>query len=321
MRGYHQRWKDSEGWETLSVEQTLVAPLLNVPSGDHSPDFKMGGKLDVIANRGGETYIVDHKTTSSDIALHAPYWKQLAIESQATHYMILAGLNQMAISGAIWDVVRKPEIKQKQLPKKDLQMVSGLRMYFNSPVSDSDINHMQETGAESLTMYEHRLAHDAIKRGERYFQRQSVPRLIEDLVEYSKEAWGHALEIKRNEEEGWHPRNSDACLDYGSTCQYFGLCTGSESVEDPTWSRSVNVHAELPELTGDGKDILTNSRISTHQACRRKHHYKYELGLARPGEEDREPLWFGSLWHLGQEAWWGYLKKESNDNETYAVAC
>jgi CRISPR/Cas system-associated exonuclease Cas4 (RecB family) len=74
---------------------------------------------------------------------------------------------------------------------------------------------------------------------------------------------------------------------------------------------------ELPGIEGDGRNVLTNSRIRCFQTCRRKHFYEYELGVERQDEEEREALYFGNLWHAALEAWFlasqkGVLNDDTN---------
>lgn len=55
--------------------------------------------------------------------------------------------------------------------------------------------------------------------------------------------------------------------------------------------------------------IMTNSRQTAFRACRRLHHYRYEL-LRRPIVVAR-PLAVGSLVHVGLEAWWSWFLPEA----------
>lgn len=49
--------------------------------------------------------------------------------------------------------------------------------------------------------------------------------------------------------------------------------------------------------------LVTNSELRTFRRCSLEHHLAYELGI-RPLGGDPEALRFGSLFHLGLEAWW-----------------
>jgi hypothetical protein len=48
--------------------------------------------------------------------------------------------------------------------------------------------------------------------------------------------------------------------------------------------------------------ILTNSEMQTFRRCSLEHHLAYELGIRPLGHD--EALRFGSLFHVGLEAWW-----------------
>lgn len=48
--------------------------------------------------------------------------------------------------------------------------------------------------------------------------------------------------------------------------------------------------------------VVTNSELTCFRRCQREHHYAYEQGYR--AVEDVEALRFGTLWHLGLEAWW-----------------
>lgn len=48
--------------------------------------------------------------------------------------------------------------------------------------------------------------------------------------------------------------------------------------------------------------VVTNSELRTARACLRRHHFAY--GLRRRPRAIADVLRFGTLWHIGQEAWW-----------------
>ena len=114
-------------------------------------------------------------------------------------------------------------------------------------------------------------------------------------------------------EDRW-PRNSGACMNYGRACKFLGICSGHDTPDSDKWQKKVCVHNELVGIEGDGREILTNSRIRTFQTCRRKHYFEYELGIERQEEEEKESLMFGSLWHDVLEQWFLASKGESNGN-------
>jgi len=322
MIGYDRRWRDA-GYVPVSVEETLVADLYNPETLRKSRSFRIAGKIDAVVDdpETGRRLVLDHKTTSDDISDPlAPFWRQLRIDGQSSQYMLLHWLNGRRIDGAIWDVVRKPTIRPKKLSKADAAAVGATGKYFGSPVSDDSLAELAETSRESPEMYEVRLAHDcAVERPEYYFQRRPVPRTDRELLEYAQDVWDIGQDVLTARRSGRHTRNAGACFQYRSPCRFLDLCSGHDSVESDGWVRKDQVHAELPDLEGDGRDVLTHSRARTFQTCRQKEYFAYELGIEQSGKEDKEALYFGSLWHCAQEAWWkAQLKEEHSDGEITA---
>ena len=307
MAGYDARWGHLE-YEVTAVEQFVESDLWNPATGKKSRTFRVAGKLDVIGSYDGRRVLIDHKTCSQDIAdADAPYWRQLTVEGQVNHYMLLEWLNGRKVDSAVWDVVRKPGISPKALSKKDLTDVTMLRRYCGRQLSDETIATLQATGRETPEMYEARLAEDCItERPNWYFQRRTIPRMDHEISEYASELWDHGQELLNVRNTGRHVRNSGACMNYGTPCKFLGICSGHDSEDSANWRKRPTVHNELPIVNGDGRDILTNSRIRSYQTCRRKHFYEYELGIERVNEEEKESLYFGTLYHVGQEAWWKF---------------
>lgn len=313
MRGYAKRWANDQ-FNVVSIEETALADLYNPSTETASRTFKVAGKLDLVLEENGRSWIMDHKTTSHDIAdPNSTYWRQLTVEGQHHHYALLQHLKGLRVDGAIWDVIRKPTISPKQVSKADCAVILDTRQYFGDDLADADSDELRETGRETPAMYEARLANDcSVQRPEWYFQRQRIARLDHGLLEYAEELWQHSQDILYSRRQKCYPRNSGACLEYSSPCTYLGICSGYDEPESSNWRRREWVHPELPQLNGDGKQWLTNSRIRCFQTCRRKHYYKYEIGLERVEREDREALFFGTIMHSALEVWFERLKGQSN---------
>jgi hypothetical protein len=174
-------------------------------------------------------------------------------------------------------------------------------------------------GRETLEMYEARLAQDCISvRPEHYFQRRSVPRLDAEIHEYAVELWEHSQEMLHVLRLDRRARNSGACMNYNRPCEYLGICSGFDTPESDKWRRKEQIHSELPMVNGDGRDVLTNSRIRCFQTCRRLHYYKYILGIERV-EEEIDARWFGTCWHQAMEAYFKQLQKEQDENGNDAI--
>ncbi len=318
MRGYDARWLSvSSSWTVLGVEDYLTSELWNPATEAKSRSFTLAGKLDVRTISDGRQTLIDHKTTSEDISdPNAPFWHQVMVEGQPRHYQLLEWLNGRRTEYAIWDVVRKPQISPKKLSAVDLRTAVARRQYFDYRLTDQDVLDLNAEGRETLDMYEARLANDCtVERPDHYFQRRPVALIEEETLEHAKELWDLSKELLQARVHARHPKNSKACIMFGSPCKFLGICSGFDTAESDNWTRKKWMHAELPAVEGhDGRGVLTNSRLGTFLTCRRKHFFEYELGLERVDAEEREALVFGTLWHNGQEAWWNSLKGASNGN-------
>lgn len=326
IRGYNARWRDA-GYVPRTVEQIYQAPLYNPTTQAQSRTFTMAGKIDVIAELHGRTFIIDHKTTSQDIDNpDAPYWRQLVVEGQVNHYYLLQWVNGIKPDGAVWDVIRKPAISPKKLSKADLAGVVARRTYCGARMSDATLMALQTSDRETLEMYEARLAWDcAAERPSWYFQRRPVPRMNHEVHEYAVELWQHSQEILHTRQQhrstGQLPsRNSGACLLYGSPCKFLGICSGHDTPQSDRWQPKRKIHNELDGDVAGDKSALTNSRIRTFQTCRRKEYYEYELAIERQDAEESEALFFGHVLHEALRVWWESFLEVNHVNGSDAAS-
>lgn len=306
LRGYDARWRASHASiEVLEIEATYLSKLTNLQTMRTSRTFSVAGKIDKLVRQNGALTLYDHKTTSMDITdPDSPYWRQLAVESQVSHYELLLLANAIKLEQVVWDVVRKPGIKPRKLTKKDLAEIVSLGSYCGFDLSDETVAFAKFGERENADLYECRVAQETIDNPDRYFARRSAKRLRSELVEYATELWDIASEMRPCNAKR-HYRNSDACMNYGTPCRFLGVCSGHDTIESDKWYRTNKVHDEL-ELGSEinGREVLTNSRLKCFQTCKRKHYYEYELGIRRVEEEEREVLYFGSLWGRAMDEWW-----------------
>jgi hypothetical protein len=304
LHAYDQRWS-SQPLEVLEVEHMLTADMWNPESGKKSRTYLMAGKRDVLLrDEIGQLVLMDHKTCSEDIQdPNAPYWRQLLIENQPTYYMLMDHLNGVRVDYGLWDVVRKPTLSPRQVTKAERDSISKYGTWFGRPAEPVE--------RETLDMYEARVAYDATEvRSQWYFQRRQVARLDSQLIEVAAESWEIGQAMLEERKRSRHVRNAGACMNYGSPCKFLGICSGYDEPDSDNWTRKKQVHVELPQLPGDGKQFLTVSRIKSFQTCKRKHYYEYELGIERTDAAERETLQFGIIWHLALEAWFNAKKAE-----------
>jgi hypothetical protein len=304
LRGYSKRYA-SDSFAVLSIEQTRTSELYNPATQARSRSFRLAGKLDLMLEENTHTWLMDHKTCSEEIAdPNAPYWKQLVIEGQHQHYMLLEHLNGRRVDGAIWDVTRKPGISPRQITKAEQAQISATGLWFGDPAEVTD--------RETPEMYEARVAHDcSVIRPDHYFQRRRIARMDHQLIEYAGELWQHSQDLLWARRQGSYPRNSGACMNYGRPCQYLGICSGYDEATSSNWQRREWVHPELEaDGTSDGRDMLTNSRIRCFQSCRKKHYFQYEVGIERAEQEEIETLHFGHIYHEALAVWFQGLMIE-----------
>lgn len=314
MRGYHARWCGSQSViEIVECETAYRSPLVNLDTGRSSRSFTVAGKVDKIVRINGQTYLYDHKTTSSDITDPSnTYWRQLAIDSQASHYELLLLANGIRLDGVVWDVTRKPAIRPKEITIADHKAVLATETYCGFNVSQETMDYLIDTRRENEELFELRVARDSIDDPDKFFARRSVPRTRDQLVEYAQELWQVAGDIRDANKSNLHYRNSGACFNYGRPCPYLNLCAGADVPTSDRWRPKAKKHSELPDWIG-GDNVLTNSRLRCFQSCRRLHHYKYGLGIEPNRDDQEEALYFGSLYHEALDTWWTAFNQEMSD--------
>ena len=74
--------------------------------------IKFKGILDKIIEDDDGLWVVEHKTTQSDISEKAAYWKRLPLDIQVNLYPWLARENGYDVKGTLWDVVKIPAYKR-----------------------------------------------------------------------------------------------------------------------------------------------------------------------------------------------------------------
>ena len=316
LRGYDARWGNQD-YALLHTEVFATAPVYNPNTKGRSLTFLSAGLIDKVAlDPAGAMGIIDHKTTSEAIEdPNATYWQQLIVEAQPSHYMLLGWVNGQKFEWAVWDVVRKPGISPRQIKKGELGELLAKKEWFGFPVNPDTLAQAAVEQRESETLYEYRLAHACTtEEPERYFQQRSVPRLDAELMEHAQTQWEYGQEILTARQNNRWPKNSKSCIQYKSPCAFLGVCSGYDTIESDKWTRKAQVHRELPVLDGDGRNLLTKSRIESFASCRRKHYYEYEIGLERVSDEEKDSLIFGSLWHRAMDGWWSMFMEVSDVN-------
>lgn len=243
LYGYHERWLEAaDALDVVAVEREFEVPLVNPETGAESRTFVLAGKVDAIARErsSGRLYLVEHKTSSEDLSPGSDYWARLRIDSQVSIYVGAAASSE-PVAGCIYDVLGKPAQKPLQAtPEADRKYTKPTkaeptpRLYANQRESD-----------ETVDEYESRMLDHVASNPERYYARAEIVRLDAEIDAAARDTWHAARMLRESQVADRHPRNPDACHLRGSTCPFFGVCTGVESIDDARFTRVEDVHAEL----------------------------------------------------------------------------
>lgn len=239
--GYDARW-GTQDYEVLGVEVEFAGPLRNPVTGAVSRVWMRGGKLDaLVRDATGRVLLVEHKTSSEDVGPGSDYWRRLRMDSQVSTYFEGARILGHEVSGCIYDVLGKPG--QKPLKATPVEARKYTKATKTEP---SRLYAGQRDRDETPLEYQARIADALSAEPDRYFQRGEVVRLDGELHDALADDWLFAQRLREDVRLGRAPRNPDACIRYGKTCEFFEVCTGAASLDDPSrFTRSDNVHPEL----------------------------------------------------------------------------
>lgn len=219
LSGYFARYGgEAEIVRTLHPEQEFRYPL------DGSRTFDIAGKIDGLGVLfDGRLVLVEHKTAGESLDADSDYWQRLRFNAQIYQYVLAARALGWDVATVVYDVTRKPMIKQKQ--------------------------------AETPEQFGERLAADTRERPEFYFARREVAVLDQDVDEFAIQR----LELSRlilllraagrrarRPEHAW-PRNCG-----GMTCrfcEYSSFCMQNIAVDPAQPPAGFAVGEINPELS------------------------------------------------------------------------
>jgi hypothetical protein len=188
----------------------------------------LAGKVDAIVRTPDGIAVVEHKTSSEDISVpESPYFLKLAIDPQITGYCLGAESLGHKPTHIIYDVIGKPGIRpSKTTPEDKRKYTKDGKLYANQRDVD-------ETPEE----YGARLRDDIAANPGRYFQRKTVVRNEQDILEYLEDCWSVGKLIMESRNENFWPRRPAQCFNYGQ-CQFYPVCAGMASLEDESLYRT-----------------------------------------------------------------------------------
>ena len=222
LAGYYARYGESDEVVTeLFAETEFNLPLPG------SRTFNVAGKIDGIAQLSdGRLCLLEHKTTGDSVEPDSEYWLRLRFNPQILQYVLAAKALGWDIETVIYDVTRKPSIRQKK--------------------------------TESIEEYGDRLAQDTKDRPEFYFARREVPVLHDDIAEFEAQRLVVGRNImfsqreERKAEKPWQawPRNIDMMT--CRMCEFSQFClqnTNPDPEVPPAGFTKGTIHDELETAT------------------------------------------------------------------------
>jgi hypothetical protein len=238
LAGYTTRWADVPIAEVLGVEVEFRVPVYNPETGHPSRTWELGGKIDAVVSDAMRILIVEHKVTSEDTAAGSNYWRRLRIDQQVSAYYEGARALYGDVWGCIYDVISKPALRPlKATPPEARKYKQDGKLYANQRDTD-------ETPEE----YGARIAEAIAADPQRYYQRGDVVRLEEEMRDAQLDIWQTTRALRDSELLNSWPRNPDACVRYGRTCEFLPVCCGEASIDDPMLFRQgERVHEELED--------------------------------------------------------------------------
>lgn len=231
MRGYAAMYGGDElRFQGVPIaERKVELPVLDL-NGQPDPRMVMVAQLDVVGyTPEGETVIVEHKTTSSDIRT-AGFWSRFEDSLQAKLYWIAATDLGRTPSSAVIDVVRAPVLHRR------LATPIERREFYKRATGDARVGDprpgtrlVDETREEFATRVEEAILADP----EGYFTRQPYPYSEHQINLARVDLWSvGAMMLNVLELEGATPRNPDGCDKYGGRCGFHAACFGEADLAD-----------------------------------------------------------------------------------------
>ncbi len=251
LAGYSARWS-LDGIEVVAIEKPFCAPLID-GDGKQVRGWAIAGKVDGIIKQDGRLLLLEHKTTSVDVSPGSDYWQRLAIDTQISLYYDGAASLGYQIEGCIFDVVKKPAIRDggevpildadglKQVVDADGQRVKTLKGEWRQ-TGDSAKGYVVQTRAETPEEYEARCIEAIAEKPNEHFARAEIVRLDGELAAARNDLVQTVRAIEWATKHNAWPRNDAECFAWGR-CPYFGLCSGTGNESE--FRRVDDVHPEL----------------------------------------------------------------------------
>jgi PD-(D/E)XK nuclease superfamily len=236
-------------------------------------------------------FVVEHKTSGESIVPGSAYWRRLTIDPQIDMYVEGCESLGKKVHGVLYDVLGKPALKPlKATPIEKREYRKDGKLYARCRERD-----------ETPDEFERRCLDKIKEDPNRFYVRGTIVRLESERAESKADVWQTCTAIRDAKRLKVFPRNPDSCMQWNRVCDYFEVCTNTQSIDDPVKFK-VHEH-EHTELGPQGNGLLTQSAIRCFRSCQRRFFYRYVM-RARPLKEPDEPLRMGTSIHRALEVWW-----------------
>jgi hypothetical protein len=244
IRGYYFRWmKTMEKMRVVAVEREFCCEMRNPETLCPSKTWGLGGKVDAICEIDDEYFVVEHKSTTSDISPQSDYWLRLKMDGQvSTYYRGAESLpDNWAITGCLYDVAKKPMLRPYEATPEDKRKFT----------KDGKLYKTQREKDEEPEEFRKRIQDKILEDPNAWFQRGTVIRLDEEMREFEFDTWTTARAIRdcqlAQRRLGFHAwsRNPDACVRFNKFCPYWYVCNNEAEIDDDTQFIITQQHREL----------------------------------------------------------------------------
>lgn len=231
LRAYNTQWGNDYYCKIIDIEREFKFEI--------APGVWFAGVFDLVYQDNNQLYLVDHKTTSEEIAnVGTDFWQRLAIDKQIVSYSEALKREYGKIPTIVWDVCRKPSGKPKMKE----------RIVRRKVETELEYEARKAASLESLDEFEVRLYNEMIASPDEYLVRRVVHRtkeqhesLLEEVIETCKRIDAHT---------GPWVRNDRACQSRFGACQFLGVCAGIESLDSERFEKLETANPELTNNKG-----------------------------------------------------------------------
>jgi len=233
-------------FEVVDLEKEFSGvKIVNPLTGRAMTNYFLCGKVDGILRDKvtGELWLLEHKTTSEEILGFGVYWQRLSIDVQIAYYMLATGT-----VGVLYDVLRKPDCSLSQIPLLDAERLkivldaNGSRVMTKQgkprQTGDKDLGYVLQTREETGDELYDRCVAKITENLAGHYQFREIRLDVDDLEEAKSDLWAQAHMLSECAQLNRWPRNSNSCRSFFGMCEYLGVCTKMESINDDALFRT-----------------------------------------------------------------------------------